>query len=59
MPRFSTGTSIGNGRDDPRRFMARPQLSMQQMQQLRTPYRPQAPSDDTAYTPPIYIQPDM
>ncbi len=59
MPRFSTGTSIGNGRDDPRRFMARPQLSMQQMQQLRAPYRPQAPRDDTAYTPPIYIQPDM
>lgn len=64
MPQFTMGSANNpavnlNGRDNPRRFMQRPSLSPQQMQQLRTPYRPQAPSDDTAYTPPIYIQPDM
>lgn len=44
MPRFSTGTTIGNGADNPRRFMQRPSLSMQQMQQFRTPYRQPNPS---------------
>ena len=37
MPRFSTGTTIGNGADNPRRFMQRPSLSPQQMRQLTRP----------------------
>jgi len=48
MPRFQTGTTIGNGADNPRRFMQRPSLSPQQMQQLtRGGQRPPA----NAYTP--------
>lgn len=37
MPRFQTGTTIGNGADNPRRFMQRPSLSPQQMRQLTRP----------------------
>lgn len=37
MPRFSTGTTIGNGADNPRRFMQRPSMSPQQMRQLTRP----------------------
>lgn len=53
MPQFNL-----DGRDDPRRFAARPQLSMQQMRQFRQPYRPA-----NGYTPvdgniePIYPPP--
>lgn len=37
MPRFQTGTTIGNGADNPRRFIQRPSMSLQQMRQLTRP----------------------
>ena len=56
MPRFSTGTTIGNGADNPRRFMQRPSLSPQQMRQLTRPGAAPAvgykPPDGTIDLPP-------
>lgn len=49
MPRFQTGTSIGNGADNPRRFMQRPSLSPQQMRQFT---RPGQQMPQTGYKPP-------